>query len=151
MSANSDFDDLLAIAKEFLQAVTKELDPYTKEKGVVEVEKARVILLTPSHIQFARYGRGPGKKPPFDNILKWVQEEGIKFENSTERGTAFAIQANIGLNGTKNWVPNAPNALEVAIKNHLQEYSESLGKKLLVRINDDVSQIYKQFNFKDIS
>lgn len=151
MSANSDFNDLLEIAKEFLQAVTEELDPYTKEKGIVEMEEARVILLTPSHIQFARYGRGPGKKPPFDNILKWVKEEGIKFENSTERGTAFAIQASIGLYGTKNWVPNAPNALEVAIKDHLQEYSESLGKKLLVRINDDVNKIYKQFNFKDIS
>jgi hypothetical protein len=59
MSVSSDFNELVEIAKEFLQAVSKEMDPYSKEKGEVKVEGTKVILLTPSHIQYAKYGRGP--------------------------------------------------------------------------------------------
>lgn len=151
MSVNKDFEDLLLIAVEFLKAVTGELDPYTKEKGIVELTPMGATLLTPSHIQFARYGRGPGKKPPFENILKWVQEEGIKFDSTDERGTAFAIQALIGKKGTKNWAPNAPSALEEAIKSNMDDFSKELGRKFLITVNDKVSNIYKDINFKDIS
>lgn len=150
MSADEDYKELMAIAGEFLEAVTGDLDPYTKVKGVVEVGETRAILLTPSHIQFARYGRGPGKKPPLDNILKWIREEGIKFEELSERGTAFAIQASIGKNGTSNWVPNAPNALEEAIKNHYQDYMDKLGKAVTIKTNDQVNDIYKKMNFRYI-
>lgn len=150
MSAKEDFKDLMAIAGEFLEAVTGELDPYTKEKGVVDVGEARAILLTPSHIQFARYGRGPGKNPPLDNILQWVKEEGIKFEKLSEQGTASAIQFSIGKHGTKNWVPNAPNALEEALTKHMEDYMDKLSKATVVKINDQVNGIYKQMNFKDL-
>jgi hypothetical protein len=147
---DEDFQDLMAIAGEFLEAVSAELDPYTENKGFVEVGETKAILLTPSHIQFAKYGRGPGKKPPLDNILEWVKKEGITFEKLSDRGTAFAIQASIGKNGTQNWVPNAPNALEEAIRNHMEEYSDKMGKAIAIKINDQVNGIYKQINFKNI-
>lgn len=150
MFADKDYQELLLIAKEFLKAVSSEMDPYSKTKGEVIVEEDRVILLTPSHIQYARYGRGPGKKPPFQEILDWVKTEKIKFDNSTEEGTAWAIQNSIGKNGTKNWVPNAPSFLEESIKKHLKEYQVELGNKLTILIQDEVNSIYKQIDFKDI-
>jgi len=150
MSAKTDFKELVAIAKEFLQAVTGELDPYTSEKGQIEEHGRQVVLLTPSHIQYARYGRGPGKKPPFQNILDFVKKENIKFENQTENGTAWAIQNSISIHGTKNWVPNAPSALEEAIYKHMEEYLVDVSKELLIIINDEVNSIYKQIIFKDI-
>jgi len=152
MSAKEEFDELLEIAKEFLQVVTGELDKYSSTKGEIHVDsgRRRIILLTPSHIQFARYGRGPGKKPPFESILEWVKRENIKFENSSQDGTAWAIQNSIGLHGTKNWVPNAPSFLEETLQTHMKEYQERIGKKLVVVINDKVNQIYKEINFKDI-
>lgn len=150
MFANKDYQELLLIAKEFLKAVSSEMDPYSKIKGEVIVEEDRVILLTPSHIQYAKYGRGPGKKPPFQEILDWVKTEKIKFDNSTEEGTAWAIQNSIGKNGTKNWVPNAPSFLEESIEKHLREYQVELGSKLTILIQDEVNSIYKQIDFRDI-
>lgn len=152
MSAKEEFDELLEIAKEFLQVVTGELDNVTSIKGEVSLEEGqrRVVLLTPSHIQFARYGRGPGKKPPFESILEWIKRENIKFENSSQEGTAWAIQNSIGLHGTKNWVTNAPSFLEETLSTHMKEYQEKLGKKLIVIINDEVNKIYKEISFKEI-
>lgn len=135
------------IAVEFLKTVTAQLDPYTSEKGVIEVrekgDKKEAVLLTPSHIQFARYGRGPGKNPPLDPLLEWVKKNNVQFGNSSERGTAFALQKMIAKNGTKNWVKNAPNALEEAIKANLEEYNNKLASQLTVTISDSVNQIYK--------
>lgn len=150
MFADKDYQELLLIAKEFLKSVSSEMDPYSKIKGEVIVEEDRVILLTPSHIQYAKYGRGPGKKPPFQEILDWVKTEKIKFDNSTEEGTAWAIQNSIGKNGTKNWVPNAPSFLEESIEKHLKEYQVELGSKLTILIQDEVNSIYKQIDFRDI-
>lgn len=150
MSANKDFSELMEIATEFLRAVTSELDPYTKVKGVIKVEGSKAILLTPSHIQYAKYGRGPGKKPPLDPILEWVKSEGIKFEKLNEVGTAFAIQASIGLKGTKNFVPNAPSFLDESISKYFKEYQLQLGRKLIVQINDEVNSIYKQIDLSNI-
>lgn len=132
------------IAKEFLLLVSGELDQFTSQKGVVEIEsETRVTLFTPAHIQYAKYGRGPGKKPPLDNILKYVESEGIIFDDTDERGTAFAIQASIGKKGTKNWVPNAPNALEEAIQAQLEKYNKALAKLFLVKVDGEVQEIYK--------
>lgn len=151
MSAKSDdYKELLAIAYEFLEVVTSELDPYSKEKGIVKMGESEVFLFTPSHIQFAIYGRGPGKKPPLDNILSWVKQEGIIFDKKDERGTAFAIQASIGQKGTSNWVPGAPNALEESLRKHYSEFQKELAKSLVVKINDQVNNIYKQINFEKI-
>jgi hypothetical protein len=150
MSANKDFSELMAIAREFLQAVSDEMDPYTKEKGEIKQEGTKTILLTPAHIQYARYGRGPGKNPPFEDIFRWVKEEGIKFQGTDERGTAFAIQKLIGKNGTKYYTPNAPSFIEESINKHLQEYQIELGQKLTVMINDEVNNIYKQIDLSGI-
>ncbi len=107
--------ETIDIIKVFLALVKKDLDPYTTRKNVViQNDETSVSLFTPSHIQFARYGRGPGKRPPLDPILEWVSKKGIIFEGTDKRGTAFAIQSKIGRVGTSNWVPNAPNAQAAA-------------------------------------
>ena len=119
------------IAKEFLKLVTGQLDEYTERNGEIKVDSEySVTLFTPSHIQFAKYGRGPGKNPPLDSI--------------DERGTAFAIQASIAKKGTANWVPNAPNAIEEAIQNELKKYNEKLAEMILIETNAEVQEIYKE-------
>lgn len=133
------------IAKEFLEAISRPLDKYTNTKGkIVETNDNELTLLTPAHIQFAKYGRGPGKKPPLDNILKWVKSDGIIFAGLSERGTAFAIQASIGKNGTKNWVQGAPNAMEEAINANSKQYNEQLNNTLVVEITNSVNREFKK-------
>jgi hypothetical protein len=140
--------DLLIIAKDFLKLVTGELDPYSDTKGIIEVGKARVTLFTPSHIQFAKYGRGPGKKPPFDSILEFVKKEKIRFEGTDERGTAFAIQASIGKNGTKGYKKNAPNALEEAIKNNYNGMSKKMARSLQVSYQKEIKGILEKIKLE---
>lgn len=112
---------LISIAREFLMKVTSHLDPHTDEKGKIVTDGLTMTLLTPGHIQFAKYGRGPGKKPPLDAIERFVVKENLDFGTGT-RGTAFAIQKSIGERGTKNFVPNAPNAMEEAILSEVLSY-----------------------------
>jgi len=134
----------LEIARSFLEAVSSELDPHTSKKGKIYTKADRAILETPSHIQFAKYGRGPGKKPPLDPILEWVKSEGIIFDNSTEKGTAFAIQASIGKNGTKSYTKNAPNALEEALDKYLDDFQKEYATRIAVAISNDVNSIYSK-------
>lgn len=147
MSADSSEDNLrglLLIAKDFFSLVNGDLDKYTDEKGVIKVEKSRVVLFTASHIQFAKYGRGPGKKPPFDSILEFVKKENIRFEGTDERGTAFAIQASIGKNGTKNYVKNAPNALEEALSKNLEDMNLQMSKYLKISYQSEIDGIFNK-------
>lgn len=138
--------EFIDIAKEFLLMVSGELDPYTTRDGEIEVGSDRVTLFTPAHIQFAKYGRGPGKKPPLDPILAFVKEKGIIFDNATQRGTAFAIMNSISKKGTSNWVPDAPNALDEAINKNLEGYYKDLSKIIFIEQTKELDKLYeKQF------
>jgi len=134
-------DELIAIAVEFLMAVKEELDPYTTRKGEVQPTQSGAILLTPSHIQFARYGRGPGKQPPLDPILEWVQRKGVRIGNLSEKGTAWAVIKSIAKNGTKNWVPNAPNALEESLKKNFEDYQQKMSRAFIIAIDDQITNL----------
>ena len=138
------FADLVKIATEFFTVVSSDLDEHTTRKNEIVVESDRIVLLTPSHIQFAKYGRGPGKRPPLDPILAWVKTKGIIFDNTDQLGTAFAIQAKISREGTSNWVPNAPNALEEALNKNFEKYNKEIGEVMAVKVSEEVDKIYKE-------
>lgn len=134
----------LQTAAYFLRAVSKELDPYTSHKGKISLRGNKITLETPAHIQFAKYGRGPGKNPPLDPILAWVKSEGIIYENSTEEGTAIAIQLSIGKKGTKGYKKNAPNALEEAVNLYLEDFNKEFADMITISIKKDVDKIYQE-------
>lgn len=138
-------DAFKLIVTEFLKLVTGELDQYTTEKGSVEFQgDFKAVLLTPAHIQWAKYGRGPGKQPPYNNILDFVKKKGIIFNGSDQEGTAWAIAKSIAKNGTKNYVPNAPNALNEAIQNNLEKYNKDLAKFITIKTNDELTKTYEK-------
>ena len=144
------------IAEDFLKAVTSELDPYTTENGVIEVneEASTATLFTPAHIQFAKYGRGPGKQPPVDEIHAWVSKKRFQFRKPNGRfmsyeSTAWAIAKSIAKKGTSNYVPNAPNAIEEAFNLHIKTYYEDLNRELFGLFAAEVnSAMEKGFNRK---
>lgn len=144
-------ETFLQIAMVFLKAVAGELDPYTSIKSEIKrTGETEVTMFTPAHIQFARYGRGPGKKPPLDNILQFVKKNGIIFDGQDEKGTAFAIQNSISIKGTSNWVPNAPNALQEAINNEQGDYFKSLNIELMKEEDKEVEKAIEKAFPKDI-
>lgn len=136
--------ELLDIAKQYLTLTTGELDPYTSEKGRIINGQSSVTLLTPAHIQFAKYGRGPGKNPPFEAIFDFVEKNNIQFEGKDKEGTAQAIQFSIGKKGTSNFVPNAPNALEEALAVNYKEFQQKMAKSAMITINNQMIDFYKK-------
>ena len=133
------------IAKEFLTNVKNDLDKHTTQKGLIKVKNYRsVSLFTPAHLQFAKYGRGPGKNPPLNSILRWVEAKGIIFSGSDARGTAFAIQKSIGKKGTKNYVPNAPNALVESLNKFKSSYYSKLNQETAAKQNKEINKGLKE-------
>lgn len=131
-------DEVLEIAKQFLELVGKRLDGYTSEKNRVEVGSKSVTLFTPAHIQFAKYGRGPGKLPPIEPLIDWVKQKGIVQEDKEAKGVAFAIAKSISKKGTKNYVKNAPNAIEEAIEEEFDNYVVRLSGFFSEEINNQI-------------
>jgi hypothetical protein len=134
----------VSVAKEFFISVANELDPYTTEKSKVNVNNFKSVTLeTVRHVQFAKYGRGPGKTPPIDPLVKWLNKKGIVTNPKEARGTAFAIAKSISKNGTKNWVRGAPNAIEEAVSKHVTDYYKKLNNFTLDTQFTELEQIYK--------
>ena len=133
------------ITREFLMLVKGDLDQYTTQKSTIKVNNFKSLsLFTPAHLQFARYGRSPGKMPPLDPLIQWVSKKGIvSGGSSSARGTAFAIAKSISKKGTKNYVPNAPNALEEALNKHMNTYVTKINEK---HVNDTIKKLDKSYD-----
>jgi len=134
----------VSIAKDFLMLVKGELDPHTTQKSEIKVNNfLSVSIFTPAHVQFAKYGRGPGKQPPLDPIIAWVRKKGIITGEKNIRGSAFAIAKSIGKNGTKNYVPNAPNAIEEALTKHMKDYVNKINVEHVDDVEKESLKLYR--------
>ncbi len=132
------------IAIDFFKAIKGELDPSVSRKGTIEKTSPNSLsLYIADHIQFAKYGRAPGKQPPVNDILEFVKRKGIKFENTTQLGTAWAIAKGISKRGTIGYTPNAPNAMQESINNNLEEYFSKLSTSTLEEQTKEVNKIFE--------
>ena len=137
-------ESFVAIDTAFFTAVKGELDPHTSDKGVITVNNPNSLSLDiVGHIQFAKYGRGAGKQPPVNDILEFVKKKGIKFDGTTQLGTAWAIAKSISKKGTLNHVPNAPNAMQEAINNNFEEYFTKLSTNTFEEQKKEIDKIFK--------
>ncbi len=142
-------NEIEEIVKQFLKLVSGRLDEHTTEKGVIESKGGKVILFTPDHIQFAKYGRAPGKLPPIAPLIDWVKAKGIARNDDEARGTAFAIAKSIAKNGTKNYVKNAPNAIGEAIEDEFDNYTTRLSGYFSDKINEEILDLVVEALPKD--
>lgn len=135
------------IARDFLEAVTSELDVYTSIKGKIYGDSDSMTLETPDHIQWAFAGRGKGKRPPLEAMLELVRSKNIIFDGKDEKGTAFALQAIIAKKGTKNHKPNAPDIMETTVAKYQKKYEKELGDSILIdidnRLKDEMEKFWK--------
>lgn len=136
--------DLVRLAVEYLTLTKAQLDPYTSKKSIVQEEPLGASMYTPSHIQFAKYGRGKGKRPPFQEVFDWVKRKNIQFTGLTQKGTASAIVASIGKNGTIGYTPNAPDAMEEALLVNYNEYIRKTNDELVVYFTRATKKIYEE-------
>jgi len=127
---NSNLDDgFIKIAKEFMQLVRGELQPYTSgDVRVVVGTGNSVSVFAPAHIHFAKYGRAPGKMPPVEPLIEWVKKKGIVKSDKEARGTAWAIAKSISKKGTKNYVRKNKSAIEEALDKGFENYADKLAE-----------------------
>jgi hypothetical protein len=135
-----------SVARAFLEAVTSDLDVYSSVKGEIQKNSSTSFsLLTPAHIQFARYGRGPGKNPPLEAMLNLVNSKNILFDGLDKRGTAFAIMFAIGKNGTKNYKPNAGDFMEQTVSKYQDLYEEEISGFANIEINNQLKEEMEEY------
>ena len=53
-----------------------------------------------SHWRFVGNGRGPGKRPPLDPLIRWAKAKGIADTDSEARSLAYVVARSISLYGT---------------------------------------------------
>jgi len=112
----------------------------------VEANEHDAQLWAPDWFRYMIFGRGPGKQPPPDKMLKWVQdnpdllaEAKQTYKYITEKGLAFLIGRKIGREGTDIWqgkregVPfieamerNMPDLLKDLVKSEAVKIQTSL-------------------------
>ena len=134
----------VSVTREFLMLVKGDLDQYTTQKSDIKVNNyLSLSIITPAHVQFAKYGRGPGKPPPIDPIMKWLMSKG-KISNPKEaKGAAVAIARSIGKNGTKDYTRNAPSAIEEALEKYLALYMTRVNNK---HVTDTIAKLDKSYD-----
>ena len=95
----------MSAIKTYLENIIKDL---AAENAKVPVSQMRVEaneiegnLFAPDWIQYMIYGRGPGKQPPPDRMLSWVQKNPELLNSDiSEKSLAFLIGRKIGREGT---------------------------------------------------
>ena len=95
----------MSAVRTYLENIIKDL---SAENAKVPVSQMRVEanniegnLFAPDWIQYMIYGRGPGKQPPPDRMLSWVQKNPELLNSDiSEKSLAFLIGRKIGREGT---------------------------------------------------
>ena len=92
-------------------------------------------------------GRKPGKQPPIDTILGWLQKKGITADIS-QRSLAFLIARKIGRLGTDIYLgirPGLalPEIIETRSKDFRKDLREHFREQIKEQIGDQLRQIFK--------
>ena len=108
-------------------------------------------LIGPDWFQYFAFGRGPGKQPPPDKMLSWVQRNPEilasakdRFKYITEKGLAFIIGRKIGREGTnthKSGIP-AVNVIE-SMERNMPELLQTLTRNEMLKIQTSLSKAIK--------
>ena len=142
-----------------MEAIRKYFEAIIHDMGIenpkVPTDKFRIetnnlggSLFAPDWFQYMIYGRGPGKFPPPDRMLTWVQKnpdiyESAKgrFKNITEEGLAFLVGRKIAREGTDVWQGKRKGVdLLGAMERHLPELLITLEKNEVIKIQTALSK-----------
>lgn len=92
-----------------------------------------------AHWYYTVHGRKPGKQPPLEAILGWVQKRGLATDIS-ERSLAFLIARKIGRVGTDIHLGKRPGmALPEIIVEENKDFKQRLKDKARAEITKDFS------------
>lgn len=103
---------------------------------VVNVTGSTGQLVGAEWIYYVFKGRAPGKMPPIDKIIDWVNARGIP------RNMAWIIARNIAESGTKLWREKRNIFNEVITEEKINTFIESIAVIYQARLNSDIKQLF---------
>jgi hypothetical protein len=131
----------------YLNAVVKDIagqnDKVPVSKFRIEADQIEGKLYAPEWFQYMIYGRGPGKQPPPDRMLAWVQSNPSLFTGSgiSEKSLAFLIGRKIGREGTDIFQGKKKGVdLLGAMENAMPELLKDLGEEEKLKIQTSFSK-----------
>ena len=137
----------MSAVRTYLENIIKDL---AAENAKVPVSQMRVEaneiegnLFAPDWIQYMIYGRGPGKQPPPDRMLSWVQKNPELLNSDiSEKSLAFLIGRKIGREGTDIFQGKRKglDLLGVMEKN-LPALLQDLGEEEKLKIQTSLSKV----------
>lgn len=98
-----------------------------------------------AHWYFTWKGRGPGKQPPPDSMLAWVEKKGISPDGISLKSFAYLAGRKIGKLGTDiHMGKRAGIAFEQITKHNGEQFSGELREKYLEEFKKSFLQDLKQ-------
>jgi len=141
---------------DFLQSVVDDMGKQNQKVPVsamrIEANNIEGNLFAPDWFQYMIYGRGPGKRPPFeepnDVIEKWINRNPqvlasakLKWKYITPKGLAYIIGKKIGEEGTRIWRGEVKGVdILGAMESNLPQLRETLVKEEKERITTSLSK-----------
>jgi hypothetical protein len=116
-----------------------------------EVDELGGKFYAAHYFKYLIYGRGPGKAPPPDNMLAWVQANPDAlarakqvFKHITEKRLAYIIGQKIAKQGTDIYTGKKPGVDLVGVmEQSMPKLLEELAKNEVVKIVTDLKQAVK--------
>ncbi len=131
----------------YLENVVKDLSGQNEKVPVskfrIESTQIEGKLYGPDWFQYMIYGRGPGKQPPPDRMLSWVQNNPQLFSGSdiSEKSLAFLIGRKIGREGTDIFQGKKKGVdLLGAMERAMPELLKDLGEEEKLKIQTSFSK-----------
>jgi hypothetical protein len=138
----------------FFSKVTEGLIADSKEKSQsipvkslrYEVDEVRGTYYAADYFKYLIYGRGPGKAPPVDKMLAWVnaQPETQQWKEYERQSLAYVVGQKIARQGTEIYEGKRPgiDLLGVMEKN-MPSLLETITRNEVVKIATDLKQAIK--------
>lgn len=136
----------------YFQAIIKDLGSQNPKVPVsafrIETTQIEGNLYAPDWFQYMIYGRGPGKQPPPDRMLAWVQKNPALLADArntwkyiTDKGLAYLIGRKIGREGTDIWLGKRKGVdLLGAMERALPDLKMKLAEAETLRIQTSLSK-----------
>lgn len=95
-----------------------------------------------NHIMTLETGRKPGKMPPRDPILKWIQTRGVQPTDISQESLAFLIARKIGREGTQVYKDYTAKGKGTGIILDVVGNPEYIKKNVVTPIVDKLTEIF---------
>lgn len=122
-------------------AVNASGDLYNSIRYEVDNKGLRVYAL--DYIFNVEYGRAPGKFPPREAILKWIDEKNLTFDIPVN-SLAFLIARKIARKGTEAFIQGGTDIVaDVITPNLIEEIRQEFAGSLIYSIESDLLKAYQ--------